>query len=253
MTTAVAAAFSVEMLLMIALPIIAAVVICRRHSLPLTVPLAAASFFIINMIITAPLTRGLIPANFGRSTVILLLGTVAYSICQELARYASFRFAPALQFRRNDWAGVAAGVGFGGAEAIVIGVQFAWGMGVILLAPQRLGPGVAEQTLSASPWLFLLTGLDRVPAIICSVAFSLLVVMAFRKGTYFLWVAIGLHAALDVVLLTAQRFLPGIWHEVVFVTLAVIAVVFIRRTIRGGTLSATPEGYQTSSPATVGP
>lgn len=51
MSAAVALAFAAETLIMIALPVVAVVVACRRRSVSAAVPLVSAGFYLANLVV----------------------------------------------------------------------------------------------------------------------------------------------------------------------------------------------------------
>lgn len=253
MSPSIAVALAVQLLLMIGVPIAAAVLVCRRRHIPLTVPLVAGGFFLLSLLVTAPLTKLLLPLNLGAgSWLTLVLSCLVYGVCEELARYLSFRRITVMQEHRSDWGGIAAGLGHGGTQSIALGLQFAWGMFSILRFPGQFDQTVLDETLQASPWLFLLTGIDRLPAIVFSVAFSLFVVAAFRYDGRFLPISIGLHSVVLFIVLAAQRLLPGFLYVAVAIALAIVAVIFVRRVVRSRILAdPTPTTDPAPPPATV--
>lgn len=229
----VLAAFGVEMLLMIVLPIALVVWWCRRTRLSLAVPAVAAGFYLLNLVLNTPLTSWLIPNALGHGLLATALIALVYGTFEETARWLSWK-VPVMRRRIGADGGIAAGLGHGGTEAIAFGLPYLIGMTMILLAPAMVPAQVVSQVTGASPWLYVGTGLDRLPAMAMHLLFSLLVVQSYRTGRkIWLFGAMGLHAAVDFVMFTLRDHAPGpvfigLW-AVVGVAALVGVVLFHRR------------------------
>ena len=99
-------------------------------------------------------------------------------------------------YRDGDGA-ISAGLGHGGAESVLFGLSYAAGTVAALFAPDALPQATRDALAGASPWVFVGTGLDRLPALAGHLVFALLIVLAYRRGVKFLLIAIAAHAALD--------------------------------------------------------
>lgn len=220
-----AAAFALT--IMIGLPVVAAVLVVRRRRLPRSIPGWAALFYLLNLIVNVPLVAFVWPAVLGRGSWAALVATcLTYGVCEELARWCSFRFVPTLGRHRDESGALAAGLGHGGAESVLFGLQLAAGL---VLATALPGPGT-----------LVLSGIDRIPALVTHVAFAFLVVLAFRVRRRFLFVAMLVHAGTDLLVFGIQRAVPGPFFEVVFDVVAVGALLFIATVTRRRLLA--PEG-----------
>jgi uncharacterized membrane protein YhfC len=223
------AAIAAELVIMICAPIAAAIWIRRRFAVPGAVFWIAAGFFLTNLVVNVPLVTLLWPSLFGAgSWALLAAAAMTYAVCEEIARYLSFRAGRTMRASRTADGALAAGVGHGGAESILFGLQYAWGMAVVWLLPQALPPGAAEQ-LSGSPWwTFLLTGVERPVAIACHVGFAALIVLAYRRSALFLPVAVAAHFVVDLATFGLQSVVGGFWHDVLFLAFAIGAVLVFR-------------------------
>ncbi len=236
------AALGTALILMIALPLTLIVVLTRRRGVPGRVSLVAAGFYLLNLAVNAPLTAFVWPKLFGTGSWSTLLATcLTYGVCEELARYASFRWVPVMRRHRDDSGAVAAGLGHGGAESILFGLQL--GAAVLLVTLSGTVPaGMGAPT----PLEVLMAGVDRLPALAGQVAFAVLVVLAFRRSRWFLLVAIGVHGAVDFIVFGIQKAVPGYGFEIVFVLIGVAALLFVRTMLRR------PELARLDGPVTVG-
>ncbi|WP_190816763.1 YhfC family glutamic-type intramembrane protease [Saccharopolyspora pogona] len=153
---------------------------------------------------------------------------MTYAVCEEIARYLSFRAGRSMRANRTAAGALAAGVGHGGADSVLFGLQYALGMAVVWLLPQALPSGAAAR-LSGSPWwTFLLTGVERPIAIACHVGFAALIVLAYRRSALFLPVAVAAHFVVDFATFGLQGVAGGFWHDLLFLAFAIAAVFVFR-------------------------
>ncbi len=189
-------AIAVELLLMIVLPIVLLTLWCRRTRVPWTAPLIAAGCYLLNLAVNVPLTVMVYPSLNLPPVLLLALTALTYGVCEELARWLSFRLGSLRRHRDGDGA-ISAGLGHGGAESVLFGLSYAAGTVAALFAPDALPQATRDALAGASPWVFVGTGLDRLPALAGHLVFALLIVLAYRRGVKFLLIAIAAHAALD--------------------------------------------------------
>jgi len=83
----------------------------------------------------------------GHPFAVIITSAVTYGVCEEVARYLSFR-TPPMRRRLDTGGAVAAGLGHGGTESIVFALPHPVGMIMVVFAPQLLPAGVVEQTLA---------------------------------------------------------------------------------------------------------
>lgn len=208
-------AVAVEFGLMIVLPLVVVRLWIRRRRVPLAVPLIAAAFYLLNLVVNVPLTALLYPSLGLPPVTLTALTALTYGLCEEVARWLSFKVGP-LARRRDGDGGVAAGLGYGGMESLLFAAPYAIGTVVALVSPAMLPIGTREALAGASPWLFVGTGLDRLPALAGHLVFALLIVLAHQRGLWFLWIAIAGHAALDFGMFLLRDHAPtpvfiGVW------------------------------------------
>lgn len=225
-------AITIELALMLVLPVAAAIWWCRRRRVPASVPLIAAAFYLLNLVVNVPLTVVVYPRLGLPPLAVLGLTALTYGVCEELFRWLSFRVGSLRRHRDAD-GGIAAGLGHGGAESMMFGLPYLIGTATLLLAPANVPEAVRTQLGQADPWLFIGTGLDRLPAMAAHLVFALLIVLAYRSGRRFLAIAIVAHAALDFVIFGLRDNAPswafiGVW-ALTGILAATLAVMLWRR------------------------
>lgn len=220
-----------ELALMMVLPSTLILLWCRRRSISLVVPATAAGFFLLNLVVNVPLTQLLYPRLSENWMVLVALSALTYGVCEETARWLAFRTRP-LRARRDGNGAVAAGLGHGAAEAACLALPYLLGTLALVLAPAMVPAPARAATFGASPWLFLGTGLDRLPALAGHLVFSLLVVLAYQRGHRYLGLAILSHAALDFTMFTLQRVAPAAIWIPVWAAVGVAALLLARRLYR---------------------
>jgi len=146
----------------------------------------------------------------------LFFAALTAGIFEEVGRYVGYRWF--MKREEKTWAkGVMYGLGHGGLESAVLvgGLGIVQLINVWLLTSTQLGIVPAAQrttaiqqlsVIAAQPgWLPLLGGWERLCGITAHVAFSLIVLQVFRRGSLrWLWLAIGLHTLLDCVTIVPQ-------------------------------------------------
>lgn len=135
-------------------------------------------------------------------------------VFEETGRFFAFR-----KFLKNyrDWKdGLGYGLGHGGIESVLVGVV--GGIQTLLLIQlykdgnlnsiPNLDPEIYTQiiaSLNASPVIFLVSGIERVMALIIQIALSLLVLYSIKiKSPKFFVLAVLVHALVD--------FIPGLFQ-----------------------------------------
>ncbi|MGC9396498.1 MAG: YhfC family glutamic-type intramembrane protease, partial [Anaerolineae bacterium] len=219
METMIVFAYAISILLMVVTPVILAVLLRRRFSVPWFLFLVGSATFIGSQIVHLPLNEwladvGLLPAlgsleGFPLWRTALILGLSA-GLCEELARAVGY--ALLRRWRRFE-DGVMLGIGHGGIEAMVFGGVQVAAMVTSLLSLQ--GVDLATLNLSAdqmaavtqqmdmlnrSPLWAALPFIERCFAMVAHVILSLLVWRAFvqRKAWYVL-LAIAYHTVFNAV------------------------------------------------------
>lgn len=175
-------------------------------------------------------------------TAMIIYGALAAGVFEEIGRYFGFKFL--LKRNREYKDGLSFGLGHGGIEAILIGVL--GGVNAIVMA-NLINTGMFDQTMGAALpadqlamiksqflntgfGMYVVGGIERIPAIFIHIALSLLVLLAVRENK-FLYViyAIGLHALMDVAPAMYQvGVIKNIWViELILAFLGASALIFI--------------------------
>lgn len=237
--------YTLAILLMFSLPVVAAVMLRRRVAAPWFLFLAGVATFAVSQAVHLPLNAGLtrlgwLPEQTHASTAplwrtALLLGLTS-GLCEESARALGYALLP--RWRRFEHS-LLLGLGHGGFEAMVVGVLAAASLSslaalrgvdlqTLALSPEQLTALTAQmQVFEQGPLSAALPLLERVLAMTLHVILSVLVWRAFvsRKAIYYL-AAVAYHAvanatlvmvseSTDSVLLTytvlALLLAPGLW------------------------------------------
>lgn len=212
-------AYSISILLMIVTPVILAVLLRRRFSVPWFLFLAGSATFIGSQIVHLPLNEwladvGLLPATGTLAgpplwQTALIVGLTA-GLCEELARTVGYAL---LRCSRRFEDGLMLGIGHGGIEAMVFGAVQVAAMVTSLLSLQEVDLATlnlsADQMvaltqqmdmLNRSPLWAALPFIERCFAMAVHVVLSLLVWRAFaQRKAWYVPLAIVYHAVFDAV------------------------------------------------------
>ncbi|MEZ4329479.1 MAG: YhfC family glutamic-type intramembrane protease [Polyangiales bacterium] len=259
---ALVAAFTAEVLIIIALVVVLLMTLRRRTHVGYRVAVLGAATFIGSQVVHIPLNLLLGPLLARADRVWLTAATLGLSagLCEELARYAMLRTA-ARDVRDSD-AALMFGAGHGGVEALVVALMAALALvNLVLLGddPARflrdLTPeqrvtalqGI-EQMQAMPPYLPLVGALERAMVLPIHLAATLLVTLSVvRRQRRFLMAAIVLHAALDGVTLWLLPRAGGAAAELYIGVVAVVSLgllVWLERALRvtGPRVAERPEG-----------
>ncbi|HEU0027723.1 MAG TPA: YhfC family glutamic-type intramembrane protease [Ktedonobacterales bacterium] len=150
----------------------------------------------------------------------LFVASLTAGLFEEVGRYVGYRWLMGRE--EKTWAkAVMYGLGHGGLEsAVLIGGLAAITLvnvylivstnGAIVPAAQRAQAAQQIAGIASQPaWLPLLGVWERVSAITMQVAFSVIVLQVFRRGSLaWLWLAIGLHTLVDFAATVLAQVLP---------------------------------------------
>jgi uncharacterized membrane protein YhfC len=195
--------YPLNALLMIVLPIGLGILLAERLGArwrlfgigALTFLASQAVHLPLNAGLTALFRRQLLPApspDWAPLFNAVALGLTA-GLCEELARFAAYRWP--LRGTRRWEDGLMVGAGHGGIEAILLGA----GAGLTFVVASREADSPALAAYWGVAWYAPLAGaLERVFALTLHLAFSLLVLQAVvRRALGWLVAAIAWHAAVD--------------------------------------------------------
>ena len=79
-------AIAVELAVMIVLPVVLVTLWIRRRRVPVGVPLIAAAFYLLNLVVNVPLTVLVYPSLGLAPVALTALTALTYGLCEEAAR-----------------------------------------------------------------------------------------------------------------------------------------------------------------------
>jgi hypothetical protein len=227
----------VGLLITIGLPAGLVRLIHTRTHIPVAVPLLGALFGMLGLAVSLPITAYLWPLSFGaRTSTTVLLTAVTSGLCQELARYAAFRYAKPLRDRRDHAGALAAGVGHAAVASVLTGIQFVGGLALLLFLPRMFDAGTRQQMLTENGAPIALAALSQLPLVACSLAFSVLVVLAQRRSLIYLALAIVAHIGL----LWAVSSLSYAWSLAVLCLAGGLSLMLVAAVLRTGIIAPPP-------------
>jgi uncharacterized membrane protein YhfC len=217
------AAYVIAIALEFLYPIGLAVVIGRRLGVSWRYfGYGALIFFLFQIITRLPLIQ-IIQASIApqlRASPALLYGWIAVAavtagLFEEVGRYVGYRWL--MRREEKTWnKAIMYGLGHGGLESIMIAGLVALTLVNLLLLPTVFGSLTAEQralavqqmaAITAQPtWAPLLGAWERLWSVPVQVALSVVVLQVFRRGGMrWLWLAIGAHALVDLLVSMVPR------------------------------------------------
>lgn len=208
-------------------------------------------------------SRGLQAA--GLAVLVLTSG-----LFEEVGRYVGYRWL--LRKQPKTWAGgVVYGIGHGGFESlIIVGVPTLLTLANLILLPSVL-PSLPQAqrelvtqqlaAVGATPeWLSLIGGYERVWTMFIHIALSLVVLQVFlRTNIRWLWVSIGLHALVNVVVFISllgldpatQVIISEAWVTVCGIV-AIWAIFRLRGQMATGIVASVPDTTEPGAVASGG-
>ena len=238
-------------LLMVAMPIALGVYLVRRTGQRWRLIFAGGALFIgsqvlhipFNLVVLNPILEQLGFAegvlNAGLLLGALLLGLSA-GLFEELTRWLGLRFW--LKDARSWNSALKYGAGWGGAEAILLGLVVLWALVQALLfqqgllqniiPPEQLGPVEAQFAAYWETPLFLnlLGAAERAFALVLQVSLSVMVMRAFtHNNRVWLVAAIMWHALVDAVAVVAITQVGAVATEAIIAVVAAISLAVIFR------------------------
>jgi uncharacterized membrane protein YhfC len=212
-------------------PIIISIFLSKKYNTSLKAALVGAAIFSIFQLATRlPLLQYLQKTYWYSYNLVvnpwliyILLGLSA-GIFEEVGRFVGIKY---FLSGKQQWKnGIAYGIGHGGIEAIIF-----CGVPLILTLINSLTTGIFP---SAPSYMFLISGIERISAMIFHVGASLMVLYAVRERKYrYLLYAILAHGILD----SAIGFINGIFFiELWAAAAAMITLSFIIIKIKNNSL-----------------
>lgn len=211
---------AISIVLSVLLPVGAVVWLAVKKKLSMKAVLWGLVLFPVFALVLEPLLHLLVLGPQGTSYVathpylFALYGGLAAGVFEETARLVGFKWLIRVQENESPYTGISYGLGHGGIEAILLAGTAA--IGNLLFSLQvnagamPAGMESTAQQLAAYPaYMFLISGIERVFAMVIQISLSMIVMKAVMEGKYWFYVlAIGLHAFIDfpAVLLKAGVF-----------------------------------------------
>ncbi len=265
--------YPLDALLMMAMPVALGILLARKLGLRWALFGAGALTFFASQAVHLPLNAGLTalfakgflpapPAEWKLLFNAAVLGLTA-GLCEELARYAAYRWL--LKSARTWRQALMFGAGHGGAEAIVLGVLVGVSFVTMLAlrgsdlsfvpADQR---ALAAQQIAAywsAPWYATLLGaVERVSAMGVQVSLAVIVLQACtRKNILWLGGAILWHAAVDAVAVLAAQTWGIYWTEAIVGVMAAASLIglFMLKPAREEPPPPASTGLPSAAPAKI--
>ncbi|MFT8887301.1 MAG: YhfC family glutamic-type intramembrane protease [Ethanoligenens sp.] len=186
-------------------------------------------------------------AFFRQPLAYAIYGGLMAGLFEETGRFVAFRLFFKRKHRYQD--GIIYGLGHGGLELLLIGVMAQFGNFANAIMINNGGYAALAKTMPAQaaslekiqrvlvqtqPYLFAVSGLERILALAVQLGLSVLVLYAVtRKQPKFFVLAIGLHALLDFGAVMGQYTpAPVLISEGIAAVFAVAAVIWLVRARR---------------------
>lgn len=229
------------------LPIVLAVLCCRRsRNALLSISVGAVCFLVGAMLLESmfhQLVFSLVPGIAQNLVLYCLYGCLAAGLFEETARLIGLRYL--CKKDASPTTGFAYGVGHGGIEAILlVGVSVANNLVVMIMVnggsvnallegatDEQASTAMAQlEQLAAQPSsVFLAAGVERIIAICLHLALSMLIWMVVTKKLP-MWgypLAIGLHAVSNIAAGLYQFGVIGIWTSEVITAAVVVCICLL--------------------------
>ena len=239
-------------------PIVLAVLCCRRsRNALLAISVGAVCFLLGAMVLESlvhQLVFSLVPGIAQNVVLYCLYGCLAAGLFEETARLIGLRYL--CKRDPSPTTGFAYGVGHGGIEAILlVGVSIANNLVVMIMvnggSVDALLEGATDEQVStamtqleqlaAQPSsVFLAAGIERIVAICLHLSLSVLIWMVVTKKLP-MWgypLAIGLHAVSNIAAGLYQFGVIGIWTSEVITAAVVVCVCLLVRWLYRSRVSA---------------
>jgi uncharacterized membrane protein YhfC len=235
---------------MIALPIVLAFYVTRKFSLSWKLIIAGGLTFIASQILHIPFLRGLtlflqssaaptIPAAGRTLFNAILLGLLA-GIFEETARWILFKFI--LKDAKTWEQGVVVGTGYGGTEALLLGILTLVQVGSMIamrnadlsarVPPEQLALAQKQiATFWSAPLYMAFMGLiERIFAICLQISLTIMVLysVAYKK-TFWFWIALLWHALVDALSVYLLPMIGALGIELVIGICAAISLFILFR------------------------
>ena len=241
----------VSLILSIGVPIIVTIYCYKKYKISFRNILVGAGIFILfAMVLERSMHIYFLKTNFNTSIILdsnpwiyAIYGAFAAGIFEETGRFLGFKFLLKGRTQKKD--GIAYGIGHGGIEAILIGgisvvqsLYFSFLInsgGLNNALGSKLSKTILDQISSSLintvPYMFLISGLERLFAFSIQIGLSLVVLYAVKSRKYrYLFYAVLIHALIDFPAALFQKgVIPNVWIiEGMCAVFAVGSYIFIK-------------------------
>lgn len=215
-------------------PLVIGFLIWRRYHVSWRFFLYGALVFFLSQLLTrvplVQLTQYLLGAQLQSSQVLLYAWFVILALTaglfEEVGRYLGYRYLIRKDFTWEK--GLMYGAGHGGLESMLLvgGLALLGLVNIIAISamdfsqmnlpPDQLAQiAQARQQIAALDWWMpLLAAYERFVTVFLQIAMSILVLQVFvQKSMRWLWLAVGLHAAVDLAAILLVRQVGAVWTE----------------------------------------
>lgn len=228
-------------------PIILFIYMYKKYKISMKPVLIGAAIWIVFSQILERMLHGVVMNTplYGMPLAFGIYAAFAAGIFEETGRYVAFRF---LLKKNQKWRdGIAYGIGHGGIEAILIGVLM--NLNNIIYAtminsgvydalvsaklPAGIGEKVKETLINMAPYLFALSGIERIFAVLLHIGMTMIVLYGIqKKKPIYLLYAILAHAAFDMIPALYQMKIVGniLAVEGIVVLMGIVAAIGVLKT-----------------------
>jgi len=199
---------AVSIVLSVLLPIGAVVWLAVKKKLSLKSVLWGALLFVVFAVglerySLHPSVQSLFPALILHPYLYALYGGLAAGVFEETARLVGFKWLIWVKPGESPYTGISYGLGHGGIEAILMaGINSVYILVLALMINGGAAPAgqeaIVQQITGAQPYMFLITGIERMLALVIQISLSLIVLKAVTERKYWYYaLAILIHAIID--------------------------------------------------------
>lgn len=252
MVNVVSIAFMVvSMIISIGVPIAVTIYCYKKYKISfLNILVGAGIFILFALVLEKSMHVYFLKTNFNTSIILesspwiyAIYGAFAAGIFEETGRFIGFKFLLRGRTQKKD--GIAYGIGHGGIEAIIIGgiavfqsVYFSLliNSGTLYSTlggklPKATLDQVSASIINTSPYLFLISGFERLFAFSIQLGLSMVVLYAVRSKKYrYLLYAVLIHALIDFPAALFQKgVISNVWIiEGLCLVAAVAGFIFVK-------------------------
>ena len=238
-----------SLIISLALPIGGIIYLKKKYKASLKIFfIGMLSFFISVQILEAPIHSYFLSINkttseflLGSPIAYMLYGGLMAGIFEETARLVSFKY---LIKDRNNINAITYGIGHGGIEAILIGAMSSLNAIIYSVLINKGGfeflmksasvsneiiNATHDQFVNTSSYIWLITGSERIIAMLIHISLSVLVCYAIKEKKYIYYgIAIIIHAIIDF---PAALYQTGVIDNMILVEVIILILAILLATL----------------------